>query len=157
MKILLDIDGVMIPARSWQSYDIDSDGFGMFSKKAVEGLNEILKSSINPEIILTTSHKHNFTLNKWKNIFSIRGIQITSLNRLSTNSLDISRFEEIRQWYLLNQNVPFIIIDDEKRLNEFDSNFKDDHLVLTNSTIGLNTLATSEAIEKIHQQEHFIY
>ena len=156
MKILLDIDGVMIPARPWQPYEIGVDGFGMFNKIAVECLNKVLKESIEPEIILTTSHKHNFNLDKWLEIFNSRGVLITEINRLSTDSLKLNRKEEIEAWYLKNQNVPFIVIDDDKRLNAFDLDFKDDYLILTNATIGLNIISTEEAIKKInHLQEKF--
>tara|TARA_R110000868_G_scaffold262672_2_gene521402 strand:+ start:829 stop:1284 length:456 start_codon:yes stop_codon:yes gene_type:complete len=149
MKILLDIDGVMIPARSWQSHQIDSDGFGMFSKFSIVGLNKIISSARSSEIVLTTSHKHAFSLSKWEDIFSKRGIKKVKIDRLPTDSLQVSRIEEIRTWYLKNQNEPFIILDDDKGLNDFDSNFKKNHLVLTQPTIGLNSLTVDEAIRKI--------
>jgi hypothetical protein len=157
MKILLDIDGVMIPANPWRAYEMDSDGFGMFSKKSVESLNQILKKSIQPEIILTSSHKQKFTIEKWCDIFSKRGVLPVNFSRLDTDSLQTNRKDEIITWYLKNQNDPFIIIDDDKRLNSFDNNFKDDHLVLTNPSIGLNSSSAQEAISKIMhlQKEHF--
>lgn len=62
MKILLDIDGVMIPARPWQSYQISDDGFGEFNDFSIKCLNEIISSFENIEIVLTTSHKHSFSL-----------------------------------------------------------------------------------------------
>ena len=95
MKILLDMDGVMIPARPWQTYQIGDDGFGMFSKFSIEGLNEIIESSQNPEIILTTSHKQSFSMQEWESIFSSRGIVKTKISRLETNSLEVSRINEI--------------------------------------------------------------
>lgn len=149
MKILLDIDGVMIPARPWQTYQIGDDGFGMFSKFSIEGLNEIIESSQNPEIILTTSHKQSFSMQEWESIFSSRGIVKTKISRLETNSLEVSRINEIESWYLQNQNEQFIIIDDDKGLNNLDHNMKEDHLVLTDATIGLNKLSVELAIKKI--------
>ncbi len=149
MKILLDIDGVMIPARPWQAYDIATDGFGMFSKISVENLNKIIDKCNNPEIILTTSHKHNFTINQWSEIFKNRGVKVATLSRLATDSLNNTRKEEIQTWYLNNQNTPFIILDDDKTLNSFDLNFKNDYLVLTNSSVGLNSISAEEAINKI--------
>lgn len=149
MKILLDIDGVMIPARPWQTYQMSSDGFGMFNNLSVKCLNEIILSVENAEIILTTSHKHSFSINQWNSIFSSRGIIKTKISRLETNSLEIPRIEEIRSWYLKNQNEKFIVIDDDKGLNAFDNNFKDDHVVLTNPTIGLNKFSTEEVLNKI--------
>lgn len=146
----------MIPARPWRAYEISSDGFGMFSKSSVDCLNDIIKSSLNPEIILTTSHKNRYGIDDWKNIFSNRGIIKTKISRLNTESLEISRIEEIRSWYLKNQNESFIVIDDDKGLNDLDTNFKEDYLVLTKPTIGLDKISAEEAIRKIEHLQKMI-
>ena len=52
---------------------------------------------------------------------------------------------------LNGKSYNIIVIDDDKGLNSFDSDFKEDHLILTNSTVGLNSLATDEALLKISQ------
>lgn len=148
-KILLDIDGVMIPARPWQNHQIDSDGFGIFNRLSVIYLNDIISNVEKPEIILTTSHKNKFTINQWCDIFLNRGVTKIKISKLETDSMEIPRIEEIRSWYLKNENENFIIIDDDKGLNDFDNKFKDKYLVLTNSTIGLNNFSTYEAINKI--------
>ena len=153
MKLLLDIDGVMIPARPWQTYELGSDGFGMFNKMAVNNLNQIISSCQNPEIILTTSHKHSFSLEQWKDIFSNREVITTVLSRLDSNSLVMSRKDEIFSWYVKSENENFIVIDDDKSLNAMDLNFKENHLVLTVPSIGLNKLSTEEAILKIEKLE----
>lgn len=152
MKILLDIDGVMIPARPWQAYQISADGFGMFNNLSVKCLNEIISSVENPEIVLTTSHKHSFSIDQWSSIFLSRGITKTKITRLETNSMKMTRLEEVMSWCLKNNDEKFIIIDDDKGLNALDKNFKDDYLVLTNPTIGLNKFSTEEAIHKIEHQ-----
>lgn len=146
----------MIPARPWRAYEISSDGFGMFSKSSVDCLNDIIKSSLNPEIILTTSHKNRYGIDDWKNIFSNRGIIKTKISRLNTESLEISRIEEIRSWYLKNQNESFIVIDDDKGLNDLDTNFKEDYLVLTKPTIGLDKISAEEAVRKIEHLQKMI-
>lgn len=156
MKILLDIDGVMIPARPWQTYELGSDGFGMFNKMAVINLNQIITSCRNPEIILTTSHKHSFTLKQWQDIFSNRGVLPTQISRLDSNSSVMSRKDEILNWCLKNPIDNFIVIDDDKGLNSMDSVFKEDHLILTNPTIGLNKIATEDAILKIEKLEKLV-
>lgn len=146
----------MIPARPWRAYEISSDGFGMFSKSSVDCLNDIIKSSLNPEIILTTSHKNRYGIDDWKNIFSNRGIIKTKISRLNTESLEISRIEEIRSWYFKNQNESFIVIDDDKGLNDLDTNFKEDYLVLTKPTIGLDKISAEEAVRKIEHLQKMI-
>ena len=107
----------MIPARPWQTYEMGSDGFGMFNELSVNYLNEIINTSPNTEIILSTSHKHSFSLKQWETIFANRGIIKTKISRLDTNSSEVSRFDEIESWYLKNQNENFIVIDDDKGLN----------------------------------------
>jgi ATP-dependent helicase/DNAse subunit B len=149
VKVLLDIDGVMIPAKSWQSYEIGLDGFGLFNKMAVDNLNKIITSCIDLEIILTTSHKQRFTSDEWMSIFQSRGVIASKISKLNTNSLAMTRKDEVYSWYLKNPNETFIVIDDDKGLNSLDSDFKEDHLILTNSTVGLNSLATDEALLKI--------
>lgn len=156
MKILLDIDGVMIPARPWQSYELGSDGFGMFNKMTVNYLNQIISACKHPEIILSTSHKHSFTLIQWREIFANRGVLPTTINRLDSDSLEMTRKDEILSWYLTNQNEKFIVIDDDKSLNSMDLHFKEEHLVLTSPTIGLNRPSTEDAIIKIERLEELV-
>ena len=63
----------------------------------------------------------------------------------------MTRKDEVYSWYLKNPNETFIVIDDDKGLNSLDSEFKEDHLILTNSNVGLNSLATDETLLKISQ------
>lgn len=118
MKILLDIDGVMIPAKPWESYEMMSDGFGKFTKHSVDSLNNIISNYKDIEIILTTSHKHTLSINEWRFILNNRGFLKTELSILNTNSLELSRIDEIKTWYEQNENEKFIIIDDDKSLND---------------------------------------
>ena len=56
MLILLDIDGVMIPANSWKKPKFLDDGFAMFKLKSVKALQKIIAET-GASILLTTSHK----------------------------------------------------------------------------------------------------
>lgn len=152
VKLLLDIDGVMILAKPWQSYQLDTDGFGVFHKMAVANLNKLIASNKDIEIVLTTSHKHSFTIHQWESIFLNRGILPVQISRLDSNSLLMSRKEEIEIWIQNNPDEKFIVIDDDKSLNSMDLSFKQNHLVLTSPLIGLNEIATDEAISKIESQ-----
>ena len=67
MLLLLDIDGVMIPAKSWKSPEFLDDGFPAFNKKAIASLQCIISEDVT--VILTTSHKSNFSIEEWKNHF----------------------------------------------------------------------------------------
>ena len=138
MLIFLDIDGVMAPAKSWQRPDILEDGFVDFSSKAVTVLQDILAQNLNSTIILTTSHKSRFSLSQWKIIFERRGLKVNKLESLNDNNDFQSRKVEILNWFESNDiHEDFIIIDDDKSLNDLPTFYKD-RLILTSSLVGLN-------------------
>jgi len=134
----LDIDGVMAPAKSWQRPDILEDGFVDFSSKAVSVLQDVLAQNPNSTIILTTSHKSRFSLSQWKIIFERRGLNVNKLESLNDYTDFQSRKVEILNWFDSNDiHEDFIIIDDDKSLNDLPTFYKD-RLVLTSSLVGLN-------------------
>ena len=138
MLIFLDIDGVMAPAKSWQRPYILEDGFVDFSSKAVSVLQDILAQNADTTIILTTSHKSRFSLSQWKIIFERRGLNVNKLESLNDNTDFQSRKVEILNWFDSNDiHEDFIIIDDDKSLNDLPKIYKD-RLILTSSLIGLN-------------------
>jgi sugar-specific transcriptional regulator TrmB len=135
MKIFLDIDGVMVPTKSWQRAELLDDGFLAFSSKAINVLKDII--SEDTTIVLTTSHKSRYTIEEWKKIFHKRGIHINKLQSLDENVNHLSRKDEILRWFEINDsNEDFIIIDDDKSLNCIPSFFKK-RLVSTSTMIGL--------------------
>ena len=134
----MDIDGVMAPAKSWQRPDILEDGFVDFSSKAVSVLQDILTQNPNSTIILTTSHKSRFSLSQWKIIFERRGLNVNKLESLNDYTDFQSRKVEILNWFDSNDiHEDFIIIDDDKSLNDLPTFYKD-RLILTSSLVGLN-------------------
>ena len=147
MLIFLDIDGVMVPAKSWEKPPILNDGFMEFSIKAVRVLQNLISDEVT--VILTTSHKSSYSINEWKSIFLRRGIEITNLQKLNDNTLGFSRKDEIVHWF--NQNniaEDFIIIDDDKSLNAL-PNFLKDYLILTSPMIALNDIHLQEIKSKL--------
>ena len=138
MLVFLDIDGVMAPVKSWQRPDILEDGFVDFSSKAVSVLQDVLAQNPNSTIILTTSHKSRFSLSQWKIIFERRGLNVNKLESLNDNTDFQSRKIEILNWFDSNDiHEDFIIIDDDKSLNDLPTFYKD-RLILTSSLVGLN-------------------
>ena len=138
MLIFLDIDGVMAPAKSWQRPDILEDGFVDFSSKAVSVLQDLLDQFTDTTIILTTSHKSRFSLSQWKIIFERRGLNVNKLESLNDNTDFQSRKVEILNWFAsIDVLEDFIIIDDDKSLNDLPEFYKD-RLILTSSLVGLN-------------------
>jgi len=136
MLIFLDIDGVMVPAKSWISPELLDDGFPAFSVSASLALRQLIAKNVT--VMLTTSHKSNFTIQQWHSIFKKRGIEIPLLKSLPENKTMLSRKDEILKWF--NQNPideEFLIIDDDSSLNDLPINLKK-HLIQTSPYIGLS-------------------
>lgn len=157
MLILLDIDGVMLPANSWKKPEFMEDGFPEFNLKSVKALQRIL-SETNATVVLTTSHKTKYNIAKWKSLLKSRGINPKGVQRLTTNSLQTSRKDEILEWYKKQyvSKEEFVIIDDDKMLNGLPLNLKD-NLVLTIPSIGLTEDLADDAIsilKKTSFQDH---
>jgi hypothetical protein len=135
MLIFLDIDGVMVPAKGWKIPEILSDGFPAFDNKAVHVLQALITEDV--AVILTTSHKSRFSINEWKDLFKNRGVDIHNLESLPENSSNLSRKDEIIKWFGVNKLTKnFVIIDDDKSLNDLPKYLKE-NLVLTSPYIGL--------------------
>lgn len=135
MLLFLDIDGVMVPAKSWQRPEILEDGFPAFALKAVHALQNLITEDTT--VILTTSHKSRYTIEQWNEIFVRRGLKISKLKSLDDTISGKSRKDEVLNWFSVNKvNEEFIIIDDDKSLNNLPTYIKD-KLILTSSLIGL--------------------
>jgi len=136
MLIFLDIDGVMVPAKSWKSPELLDDGFPAFSGAATHALRKLISNNVT--VMLTTSHKSNFTIQQWQNIFKKRGIEIPYLKTLPENKTMISRKDELLRWF--NQNPideEFLIIDDDSSLNDLPIDLKK-YLIQPSPYIGLS-------------------
>lgn len=155
MLILLDIDGVMVPANSWKRPEFHEDGFPVFTRKSVDALNRII-SVTNAKVVLTTSHKSKYSLLQWRNMFKQRGIEVRAIKRLGKNILNQDRKSEILQWYskLATDHEDFVIIDDDKMLNGLPHSLKES-LVLTSPSIGLTDELAETVIAKLKQNSHF--
>lgn len=153
MLILLDIDGVMVPANSWKRPEILEDNFMNFSIQATKALEKII-SSTSADILLTTSHKDTFSLNQWKKIFENRNINIRKIGKLPKNINNLNRKDEVLDWFTSNNIAQnFIIIDDDKSLNSL-PDFLKNRLVQTSATVGLTDFLADEAIRKLREQEY---
>lgn len=144
MLIFLDIDGVMVPAASWKTPELMEDGFPMFTQKSIKSLNSLL--SPETRIILSSSHRNRFSLEKWKEIFERRGLQVRHLDRLPSRQTPTRRKDEIQDWFASNKwPAEFLIIDDDKSLYDLPKELKG-HLVMTSSLVGLTPEILKEAI-----------
>lgn len=148
MLYFLDIDGVVVPAKAWKNPAFLNDGFPDFSSKATSVLQRLLSEE--DTIMLTTSHKSKFSIKEWGNIFKTRGLNIKNIQSLPENIKSLTRKDEIINWFNTNIiNDDFVIIDDDKSLNDLPA-FLKANLVLTSSHIGL----TEEHFEVIKSLSH---
>lgn len=135
MIILLDIDGVMVPAKNWERPQLLSDGFPAFSKPAVETLKQFLGAGV--ELVITSTHKSNYSIQEWLQIFHNRGIRLNKIQLLPDNTLARNRKDELLQWLEVNHYpASFVIIDDDSSLQDLPHPIKS-HWVHTSSHIGL--------------------
>jgi hypothetical protein len=152
MIILLDIDGVMVTGNSWKRPEFLNDGFPAFSTKACNALQKII-SETSADILLTTSHKSNYSIEEWKNIFNLRGIKFKNIYSLPPNKTYLNRKEEIMNWVNSFNDLPeFVIIDDDKSLNGLPEFIKN-KLIQTNASIGLTIELIDEALEIIANKQ----
>ena len=63
MIYFLDIDGVVVPAKAWKNPEFLNDGFLNFSSKAINILQRLISEE--DTIMLTTSHKSKFSIDKF--------------------------------------------------------------------------------------------
>lgn len=153
MLLYLDIDGVMVPANSWRRPEILEDGFPEFSQNAVRSLERIISHS-SANIVLTTSHKHKFTLKEWEAIFKRRNINVNKITRLPKNINHLNRKEELINWFNAKHlKEKFIIIDDDKSLNGL-PDFLKDKLIQTSGSVGLTDYLAEEALNKIEKSNY---
>ncbi|TAF71994.1 MAG: hypothetical protein EAZ53_17175 [Bacteroidetes bacterium] len=120
MIILLDIDGVLETTPNWRQAEIYSDGFMKLNEKALENLSRLYKRT-NASIVLTSTHRINYSETKWKEIFRIRGLNFEKISKINErteiNNLP-DRATEIKEWVEnKGRNLNYVIIDDDISLN----------------------------------------
>jgi hypothetical protein len=149
VTILLDIDGVLVTTPAWRAPEQLTDGFLKFNERAANNLAKIIDTT-NATIVLTTTHRVNYSVEKWKELLATRGIFPSSIAKLNdlTRLNDLGdRCTEIKEWVDQQKNDRnFVIIDDDLSLNGLPSSIKE-KFVLTKPMIGLDEEATLQAIK----------
>ena len=89
--------------------------------------------------------------------FALRGIKLAGIARLHENILNKSRMQEIMTWLDDTEAEDgFVIIDDDKSLNDLPSHLKN-KLVLTAGAIGLTAELAENAIHILKREPvHFV-
>lgn len=119
--VLLDVDGVMVTTPSWKIPDFLDDGFMKFNEKAVQNLAKLLSLQV-CHLVITSTHRVNYSEAAWISILEKRGLQPAALSKLNddnTLSPGITRCTEIQTWYEEHGSVTAsIIIDDDNSLHD---------------------------------------
>ena len=153
IKILLDIDGVMVTTPSWRSPEFLEDGFLKFNEASVRNLSRLITET-NASIILTTTHRINYSESEWVTLLSNRGISSVSISKINDCSSikDMSdRSTEIEEWVDRNNEYRYIIIDDDSSINRLSSNIKS-NWVMVKSLIGFDGESYEKAIRIINSE-----
>ncbi|NML64286.1 hypothetical protein HHL22_03610 [Hymenobacter sp. RP-2-7] len=148
MVILLDLDGVLITTPSWRAVESEPDGFFRFNAQATANLTTILAAT-NAAVVLTTSHRINFSLSQWTAFFNTRGLvpaAITKVNDQTTLPAPGSRASEITAWVARPGNpTNYVVLDDDPSLHGLPLAIKN-RCVFTKPLIGLDTVATQQVL-----------
>jgi 16S rRNA C1402 (ribose-2'-O) methylase RsmI len=154
MKILLDIDGVLVTTPIWKPVELHSDGFLKFNEKASQNLAKLIDET-KASIILTSTHRINYSISEWYKLLETRGIKPTSIskiNEISTIAEMENRATEIKNWVEINHGKePFVVIDDDLSINGLPENIKN-KCVLTKPMIGLNEEVMKKALEILFEK-----
>ncbi len=148
MMILLDIDGVLVTTAAWRPVEILADGFMKFNGKAAANLQKLILET-GATIVLTTTHRINYSTDTWKDIFKLRGISANTISKINDrNSIPVmlDRATEIKEWFHNGGNKQhFVVIDDDPSLNGLPTILKN-KCVITKPLIGLDEEATTSAL-----------
>ena len=152
MTVLLDIDGVLVTTPGWRVTEQHSDGFLKFNDRAEKNLIRLI-SETNASIVLTTTHRITYSIEKWKEIFNNRGIPVETIEKVNAKqavSDMLDRGSEIKEWIRNSgANKRFVIIDDDVSINALPIEIKD-KWVRTKSMIGLDEDGTDRAIKILY-------
>ncbi len=132
--ILLDLDGVMITTKPWESDFILADDFAEFNPRAVTKLNQLLKET-GYDIVLTSARRYVHDIDQMNEFFKTRGIEGHIIDYLPLYDLGLrySRFYEVMRFIQKYRPNNYLVIDDDKSLNKLGG----EKLILTDPMIGL--------------------
>ena len=148
VNLILDLDGVLITTPPWKPDEIMEDNYSKFNEECVKNLNSLL--SLLPTCIwLSSTRRLNKTLEEFNQIFQTRKIK-NSIEGFLPNNTDLkTRKQEVESFIKQNNLKNYLIIDDDKSLNELDSKIKK-QLVQTTFLQGFNKEKLEESIKKLN-------
>lgn len=145
--LLLDLDGVLITTPPWKADEIHTDGYSCFNDICVQNLNRLL-THCHFDIWLTSTRRTVKTIAEFNQIFKNRGIKGEIKGFIPTYADCSNRREEILTFLSEFPISNFLIIDDDKSLNDLKDESKK-HLISTELMQGFTAEKLEEAVEKL--------
>lgn len=145
--LILDLDGVLITTPIWKADEMDFDNYSKFNKDCIDNLNELL-SLFEIDIWLSSTRRTVKTLTEFNLIFENRKIKQSIIGFLPQYQDCKNRKEEILKFIHEFNISSFLIIDDDKSLNELEEQDKQ-KLVLTQLPKGFSAEQLQIAVQKI--------
>jgi len=150
MKILLDIDGVLVTTPAWRPTPTRDDGFMEFNPIAAKNLNTLIERTA-ATIVLASTHRISYSSEQWIELFHNRGIvcsYIQKINSITTFEQLANRATEINEWVSNNGNQPYVIIDDDLSIHGLPENIRA-RWVKTNPLMGFNDDCLEQALRLV--------
>ncbi|GAB5416196.1 MAG: hypothetical protein Crog4KO_12200 [Crocinitomicaceae bacterium] len=147
LTIILDLDGVLITTPPWKPDQMDSDGYSLFNKSCVENLNKLL-DHVDAELWLSSTRRTVKTLSEFNQIFKHRGINGSIKGFLPEYENCFSRKEEVLKFIEEHKCKNYLIIDDDKSLDDLDDSIKQ-RLIRTELLNGFRDVELQRALNII--------
>ncbi len=145
--LILDLDGVLITTPMWKADEMDSDGYSKFNQSCIDNLNTLL-SLDDFDIWLSSTRRTVKSIEEFNTIFINRNITKPIKGFLPVYENCNNRKEEILKFLEEFKPQNYLIIDDDKSLNDLDEITKE-KLVLTELMKGFNQEQLKLATEKM--------
>lgn len=136
MKVVfLDFDGVLNP---YKNYKADC----VFSKSAVQSLNDLLEKIPSLKIVVSSSWRHK-GLDFVKEVLKKNGVDSSKVIDITDEKKREDRGKHVERWLSTHKEVSkFVILDDDNHMDKLM-----DRLVKTNSYVGLTEKDVRKALE----------
>jgi len=116
IKILLDLDGVLITNLAWKADEMANDGYSKFNDKCVRCFNSLIERIDSFELWLSSSRRKVMSLEEFNVIFENRGIATFLTGFVPVPKDDISRRAEVEAFARARKETELLIIDDDSSL-----------------------------------------
>lgn len=147
--LILDLDGVLITTPPWKADEMDYDNYSKFNSTYVQNLNTLL-TKYTFEIWLSSSRRKTKTIEEFNQIFKNRNLSQSIEGFVPHYPDSKSRKEEIIEFIAQYEIEDYLILDDDKSLNDLPKSIKC-NLILTDFFKGFDDEQLKKALQLIAQ------